>query len=93
MSRRAGVQRSFLSPAVYNKIGLAIVVPITSRAKGYPFEVAIPDGMATTGVVLADAVKTVDWRARRARFVEALPVGTLKKVQEHLALRLSLPRG
>lgn len=57
-----------LSPAGYNaKSGLALVCPITSRAKGYPFEVPLPEGSAIEGVVLADHLKSVDWQARRAK--------------------------
>jgi mRNA interferase MazF len=77
-----------LSPAAYNKIGLAIVVPITNQVKGYPFEVPVPAGLRTTGVILADAIKNVDWKARRARFVEIIPAGRLKAVQGHLAMLL-----
>jgi mRNA interferase MazF len=58
-----------LSPRSYNsKVGLALVCPITNRAKGYPFEVPLPEGLAITGVVLADQVKSLDWRARQAGF-------------------------
>jgi mRNA interferase MazF len=50
-----------LSPRIYNaKTGLAVVVPITNREKGYPFEVPLPGQIKATGVVLADAVKSVD---------------------------------
>jgi mRNA interferase MazF len=56
-----------LSPRIYNaKSGMALACPITNRSKGYPFEVAVPAGQAVTGVILADHVKSVDWRARRA---------------------------
>jgi len=56
-----------LSPRAYNaRAGLAIVCPITSRAKGYPFEVAMPSGLPVDGVVLSDQAKNLDWRARRA---------------------------
>ena len=56
-----------LSPRKYNaKSGMALACPITNRSKGYPFEVAVPAGQAVTGVILADHVKSVDWRARRA---------------------------
>ncbi len=56
-----------VSPLEYNrKVGLALLCPITSRIKGYPFEVAIPSGLPVHGVVLADQVKSLDWRARRA---------------------------
>jgi mRNA interferase MazF len=56
-----------LSPEGYNrKTGLAIACPITHRAKGYPFEVPLPAGLAIAGVVLSDHVRNIDWRARRA---------------------------
>lgn len=56
-----------LSPSAYNgKVGLAILCPITSQVKGYPFEVAIPSGSKLAGVVLADQVKNLDWRVRKA---------------------------
>ncbi len=58
-----------LSSFEYNqKIGLALFCPITSIAKGYPFEVALPSTSAISGVVLADQVKSLDWRARNARY-------------------------
>ena len=54
-----------LSPAAYNKrAGLIVCCPTTTRVKGYPFEVAIAG--ATPSVVLADQVKSLDWRSRRA---------------------------
>ena len=74
-----------LSPSAYNAaIGLAIVCPITNQAKGYPFEVDIPDGLAVTGVILADHVKSLDWRARDARVVCRLPQATLNDVLRKL---------
>jgi mRNA interferase MazF len=55
-----------LSPAAYNgKVGLALLCPITNQAKGYPFEVAVPTGLRVSGVVLADQIKSLDWRARK----------------------------
>ncbi len=56
-----------LSPRIYNsKSSLALVCPITNQAKGYPFEVGVPAGQGAAGVILADHVKSVDWKARRA---------------------------
>ena len=56
-----------LTPASYNRrSGLAIMCPITSRIKGYPFEVELPEGLEVSGAVLADHVKSLDWRTRRA---------------------------
>ncbi len=58
-----------ISPAFYNKkVGLAIFCPITSRVKGYPFEVNITKGLKIGGVILSDQVKSLDWRARKATF-------------------------
>ncbi len=55
-----------LSPESYNrKTGLAVACPITSQAKGYPFEVPLPAGLPVSGVVLSDHVRSIDWRARR----------------------------
>lgn len=57
-----------LSPRDYNaKTGLALVCPITARVKGYPFEVALPEGGPVAGVILADQIKSLDWRARKAK--------------------------
>lgn len=57
-----------LSPAAYNsRTGLMVVCPITSRVKGYPFEVPVLGDPGISGAVLADHVKSVDWKARRAK--------------------------
>jgi len=78
MGRRPAV---VLSPEAYNgKVGLAILCPITSRVKGYPFEVLIPADLAVGGVVLADQVKSLDWRAREAEWVCTLPRETIAEV-------------
>jgi mRNA interferase MazF len=63
-----------LSSTDYNRtIGLAVVCPITSKVKGYPFEVVIPHGLKVDGVVLADQVKSIDWRGREAKYMCQLP--------------------
>jgi mRNA interferase MazF len=70
-----------LSPATYNgKTGLAILCPITNQAKGYPFEVALPKGVVTTGVVLADHIKSLDWRMRKAKFREKISPHIVQEV-------------
>ena len=57
-----------ISPRAYNrKVGLALFCPLTSRVKGYPFEVLLPPGLNTTGAVLCDQIKSLDWRSRRAK--------------------------
>lgn len=78
-----------LSPAPYNeKVGLALLCPITSQAKRYPFEVALPSGNTVTGVILADQVKSLDWRVRNATFIEALPHMTIDEILSKLATLL-----
>lgn len=63
-----------LSPLMYNERShLGIFCPITTRTKGYPFEVIIPAGSLVSGAVLADHVKSMDWTARRAEFICKLP--------------------
>ncbi len=63
-----------ISPRSYNaKIGLGLFCPITSQVKGYPFEVIFPEGCSTSGAVLADQVKNLDWRARSAKLFERAP--------------------
>ncbi|HEY2154589.1 MAG TPA: endoribonuclease MazF [Isosphaeraceae bacterium] len=70
-----------LSPAAYNrKVGLALCCPITSQIKGYTFEVPIPPGLGVGGVVLADRVKSLDWRARRAEKICDLPRAFIDEV-------------
>ena len=72
-----------LSPRSYNvRSGLALVCPITSQAKGYPFEVSIPNSCGITGVILADQLKSVDWRARR---VEKIGLSSVEVVEDVLA--------
>ena len=80
-----------LSPRAYNtKARLAIACPITSHAKGYPFEVALPEDGNVRGVVLADHVKNLDWNARRAEFAATAPVEVLTDVRERLRVLLGL---
>ncbi len=79
-----------LSPAAYNrKVGLALMCPITNQVKGYPFEVHIPQGLGVTGVVLADQVKSLDWRARKAELICELPEAAILDVLQKLATLLS----
>jgi len=79
-----------LSPVAYNaKVGLAILCPITSHIKGYPFEVIIPNGLPVSGAVLADQVKSLDWQAREAEFICALPPGTVSETLQKIGVLLA----
>jgi mRNA interferase MazF len=80
-----------LSPALYNRrASLALVCPITSRVKRYPFEVSLPDGFAISGAVLADHLKSADWAARRAQFVARAPSEVVAEVTAKLRPLLGL---
>jgi mRNA interferase MazF len=70
-----------LSPRAYNgRVGLALLCPITSQVKGYPFEVLIPSGLPVSGAVLSDQVKSLDWRARSAERICSLPPAVMVEV-------------
>jgi mRNA interferase MazF len=70
-----------ISEAAYNRrAGLCLACPITSQVKGYPFEVGVESG-GITGVVLADQVKCIDFRARRAKRIGAAPAQVLDTVR------------
>jgi mRNA interferase MazF len=83
--RRPGL---VVSSKNYNKIGLMLVCPITSRAKGYPFEVGIRAGRID-GCVLADHVKNQDWRQRNVEFEAKAPAEVLKKTHAIIAALLT----
>ncbi len=75
-----------LSPVAFNqKRGLALVCPITTQVKGFPFEVVLPDGLPIGGAVLVDQIKSVDWRARHmthaGRAPDAIVADVLAKLQ------------
>jgi mRNA interferase MazF len=75
-----------LSPKIYNaRSGLALACPITSQAKGYPFEVAIPTSRGASGVILADHVKSIDWKARHAERLGRCTNEVLEEVRAKLA--------
>jgi mRNA interferase MazF len=91
MAPRVGHEQSgrrpalVLSPAAYNgKVGLAILCPIISQVKGYPFEVLVPDGLAVDGVVLSDQAKSLDWRSRGAEFLCRAPIECTTAVLQKL---------
>src|SRR5262245_19369948 len=70
-----------LSPLRYNRtLGLALFCPITSRSKGYPYEVMLPPGLSISGVVLADQVRNLDWKARQAAFIAKASLITIAEV-------------
>lgn len=77
-----------LSPKAYNqRTSLALIVPVTNRIKAYPFEVLLK-GCKTTGCVLADQVRSLDWSTRKAKRIEAAPRTVIEEVIAKLAVLL-----
>jgi mRNA interferase MazF len=83
-SRQNSAERTpalVVSPSRYNgKSGLALMCAIAPRAKGYPFEVVLPDGLPVQGVVLADHLRSADWKTRNATIVGRVPRNVVEDV-------------
>jgi mRNA interferase MazF len=79
-----------LTPRTYNeRAQLAVACPITSHAKGYPFEVPV-GASGFNGVILADHIKSLDWKQRRAEFAGRLGAMPFAQVRRRLKLLLNL---
>ena len=93
MKGRACVQRRpalVVTDASYNRAsGLAIVCPLTSRRKPYPFALPIVVHKVD-GAVLVDHVKSLDWVARKAKFHSKADGELLRKVRGHLGVLLGI---
>ena len=90
-SEQAGYRPALIiSPLVYNRISkLILICPITSRQKGWPFEVILPQSLQTYGVILVDQIRSIDCQARNADFVENLPSDVLDEVLAKLETLLT----
>ena len=78
-----------LTPVEYNTVfGLAAVCPITSKAKGFRFEVRLPPVLETKGVILSHQFRSVAWRFRRIEFKERASQETLDEVLARIAALL-----
>jgi len=70
-----------VSPALYNaRSGLALMCAVGREAKGYPFEVLLPGGLPVEGVVLADHLRSADWKARGAEIAGRVPTAVVNDV-------------
>lgn len=88
---QAGIRPAVvISPKEYNeKVGLALFCPITSKEKGYPFEVKVKINNKIAGVILSDQVKNLDWRVRRAAYIGKVKEEVLCEVLEKIGLLTS----
>lgn len=85
-SPQAGKEQAGRRPALvissteYNKIsGLVLIMPITSKVKNFPFEVPLANNLKTKGVILTDHIKCIDWKTRKAKFIEETDIETYLK--------------
>lgn len=82
-SRRPAV---VLSKNAYNrKVGLALLCPVTSKGKGYPFEVELSGGKIQ-GFALSDQVKSLDWSERNVEFIERCEKAVIDEIVAKLEL-------
>ena len=77
-----------ISPQQYNgKTNLGLFMPITSQIKGYPFEVVIHE-KKISGAILADQIRSMDWKARKAKLISKIPLVILEEVLAKLKVLL-----
>jgi mRNA interferase MazF len=73
-----------ISPSEYNdKTGLGIFCPLSSKEKGYPFEVKIKNDRIS-GVVLSDHLKSLDWESRKAELISKVTEKELDEILEKI---------
>ena len=78
-----------LSPRRYNeRSSVALACPITSRSRDWPFEVQMPPNGPVTGVVLADQIRSLDWRRRNAKLAARAPRAVVAEVLAKVRLLL-----
>lgn len=79
-----------ISPSSYNKkVGLSLMCPVTSKIKGYPFEVILPQDLPVEGAILSDQIKSLDWQSRQASFICRVTDDTLNEVISKIELLIS----
>lgn len=70
-----------VSNTLFNKqTGLAIVCPLTTTDRGYPFHVAVTDNSQVAGFVMVEQVKSIDFQARKAKQIGKASGGVLDTV-------------
>ncbi len=77
-----------ISPKKYNsKTSLAVFMPVTSQVKGYPFECTFKL-KEIQGAILSDQIRSLDWKARRAKLITKIPGDVLEEAVEKFSLLL-----
>lgn len=95
---QAGREQAGRRPAIvvshtrYNeKTGLAVFCPITSKIKGYPFELAVPSGLPVGGVVLCDHIRSQDWNERKWQPICKVPISFVQDVMARTLTLFEVP--
>jgi len=79
-----------ISPQAYNKkVGLALFCPITTKQKGYPFEVKI-NNENISGVILSDQIKSLDWQHRDIEYVTKITNEEMNEIIKKLSVLIFL---
>ena len=74
-----------VSPQKFNGLSsLAFVCPITSKIKGFSFEVLLTEGMKTKGAILIHHLRSIDWKARKIKFIEKAPSNVMNEMRAKL---------
>ncbi|QTQ12606.1 endoribonuclease MazF [Treponema parvum] len=77
-----------ISHKSYNqKIGLALFCPITSRIKGYPFEIVL-NQHSINGCILSDQIKNLNWKQRNCDFIEKAADEEIDSVVQNIKLMI-----
>jgi mRNA interferase MazF len=80
-----------LSDVTYHEASRrAVICPISSTERPWPFNVPLPAGLATTGVVLVDQIRTIDRPERMFDFIERVPAEVMSKVRDRIAALLGI---
>ena len=82
-----------MSPRIYHERSkLAVVCPITSNTRPWPWKVVLPNGLSVSGAVLVDQVRSIDRAARGLRLAGAAPQTVVAEVQAKLAALFGIAR-
>ena len=82
-----------ISPRIYHERSkLAVVCPITSNTRPWPWKVMLPNGLPVSGAVLIDQVRSIDRSARRLRLAGEAPQPVVAEVQAKLAALFGIAR-
>jgi mRNA interferase MazF len=74
-----------LSPQQFNSLSsLAFVCPITSKVKGFSFEVPLTEATQTQGVILIHHLRSIDWKTRKIKLIEKAPVTVIEEITAKL---------